>query len=140
MKIPTNGFAASISSQVVGAELGALARLDGHPRARPVRPAGRRATDDDDAVYMVGPNLAAMEQRFGFDPTEFRTWVLLHELTHRAQFTGVPWMRGHFTDLVDEQRAPGQPRPSPDRRGDPRGVQRPRSSHVSRSATAACSD
>ncbi len=57
--------------------------------------------DVDDAVYMVGPNLAGLEKRFGFDPHEFRTWVLLHELTHRAQFTGVPWMRDHFTGLVD---------------------------------------
>jgi coenzyme F420 biosynthesis associated uncharacterized protein len=57
--------------------------------------------DVDDAVYMVGPNLATIERKFGFDPQEFRTWVLLHELTHRAQFTGVPWMRQHFTELVD---------------------------------------
>ena len=57
---------------------------------------------DDDAVYLVGPNLHNLEQRFGFDPTEFRTWVLTHELTHRAQFTGVPWMRGYFEGLVAE--------------------------------------
>jgi coenzyme F420 biosynthesis associated uncharacterized protein len=57
---------------------------------------------EDDAVYMVGPNLAAIEQRYGFDPAEFRTWVLIHELTHRAQFTGVPWMRDHFSGLVDQ--------------------------------------
>jgi coenzyme F420 biosynthesis associated uncharacterized protein len=98
-KMPSNGFAASISSQLVGAELGALlgwmsTRVLGQYDLL----VGR---DDDDAVYMVGPNLAAMEKRFGFDPVEFRTWVLLHELTHRAQFTGVPWMKGHFTDLVD---------------------------------------
>ncbi len=53
-----------------------------------------------DAVYLVGPNIAGLERRFGFDPAPFRTWVLIHELTHRAQFTGVPWMRAHFTDLV----------------------------------------
>ena len=61
---------------------------------------GRYDTEDD-AVYMVGPNLTMLEKRFGFDPAEFRTWVLLHELTHRAQFTGVPWMKSHFTDLVE---------------------------------------
>jgi coenzyme F420 biosynthesis associated uncharacterized protein len=98
-KMPSNGFAANISSQLVGAELGALlgwmsTRVLGQYDLL----VGR---DDDDAVYMVGPNLAAMEKRFGFDPAEFRTWVLLHELTHRAQFTGVPWMKSHFTDLVD---------------------------------------
>lgn len=55
---------------------------------------------DDDAVYLVGPNLIGLEQRYGFPPEEFRLWVTLHELTHRAQFTGVPWMRAHFVDLV----------------------------------------
>jgi coenzyme F420 biosynthesis associated uncharacterized protein len=65
----------------------------------------------DGAVYLVGPNLATMEQRFGFDPIEFRTWVLVHELTHRAQFTGVPWMRAYFTGLVDELLGGVDPRP-----------------------------
>jgi len=55
-----------------------------------------------DIVYVVGPNLAALEQRFGFPPDEFRLWVALHECTHRAQFTGVPWMRGYFLGLVQE--------------------------------------
>jgi coenzyme F420 biosynthesis associated uncharacterized protein len=55
---------------------------------------------DDDAVYLVGPNLLSLEHRFGFAPGDFRMWVTLHELTHRAQFTGVPWMRQHFLDLV----------------------------------------
>jgi coenzyme F420 biosynthesis associated uncharacterized protein len=99
-KIPTRGMAATISGQLAGAELGALlgwmsTRVLGQYDLL----VGR--DDVDDAVYMVGPNLAGLEKRFGFDPTEFRTWVLLHELTHRAQFTGVPWMREHFTDLID---------------------------------------
>jgi coenzyme F420 biosynthesis associated uncharacterized protein len=99
-KIPTRGIAASISRQVVGAELGALLGwMSGRVLGQYDLLVGR--DDADDAVYMVGPNLAAMEKRFGFDPMEFRTWVLLHELTHRAQFTGVPWMRQHFTDLVN---------------------------------------
>jgi coenzyme F420 biosynthesis associated uncharacterized protein len=99
-KLPSGGFAASISRQVVGAELGALLGwMSGRVLGQYDLLVGR--DDVDDAVYMVGPNLAAMEKRFGFDPMEFRTWVLLHELTHRAQFTGVPWMRQHFTDLVN---------------------------------------
>lgn len=58
--------------------------------------------DGADAVYLVGPNLGALEHRFGFDPEQFRTWVVLHELTHRAQFRGVPWMRGHYLELVHQ--------------------------------------
>ena len=71
---------------------------------------GRRATHDD-AVYLVGPNLAAPGAALRLRPDEFRTWVLLHELTHRAQFTGVPWMREHFTGLVDDQHRRVDPDP-----------------------------
>lgn len=57
--------------------------------------------DDQDLVYYVGPNIAALERRFDFPPKEFRLWIALHELTHRAQFTGVPWLRHHFVSQVD---------------------------------------
>src|SRR4029078_7020534 len=63
--------------------------------------------DDDSAteqnlVYYVGPNVLGLERRYGFPPREFRLWLALHEVTHRAQFTGVPWMRRHFLSLVEE--------------------------------------
>jgi len=57
--------------------------------------------EDQDLVYYVGPNVLAIEKRFAFPPREFRLWLALHEVTHRAQFTGVPWMRGHFMSLVE---------------------------------------
>ena len=57
--------------------------------------------DDGDAVYYVGPNVLAIEKRFGFPPREFRLWLALHEVTHRAQFTGVPWMKEHYLGLID---------------------------------------
>ncbi|MEY2444348.1 MAG: hypothetical protein QOE00_928 [Ilumatobacteraceae bacterium] len=99
-KLPANSKVANVSRQLVGAELGALLGwMSSRVLGQYDLLVGR--DDVDDAVYLVGPNLATIERRFGFDPTEFRTWVLLHELTHRAQFTGVPWMRGHFTNLVN---------------------------------------
>lgn len=58
--------------------------------------------DEQDLVYYVGPNVLALEKRFGFPPKEFRLWLALHEVTHRAQFTGVPWMRQHFIGLVEQ--------------------------------------
>jgi coenzyme F420 biosynthesis associated uncharacterized protein len=57
--------------------------------------------DDQDVVYYVGPNVIALEKRYAFPPREFRLWLALHEVTHRAQFTGVPWLRGHFLSLVE---------------------------------------
>jgi coenzyme F420 biosynthesis associated uncharacterized protein len=99
-KVPMNGVAANISGQLAGVELGILLGwMSSRVLGQYDLLLGR--DDVDDAVYMVGPNLAGLEKRFGFDPEEFRTWVLLHELTHRAQFTGVPWMRDHFAGLVN---------------------------------------
>ncbi len=57
--------------------------------------------EQQDFVYYVGPNVLAIEKRYGFPPREFRLWLALHEVTHRAQFTGVPWMRQHYLDLVN---------------------------------------
>jgi len=58
--------------------------------------------DRGDAVYYVGVNVLTLEKRFGFRPRDFRLWIALHELTHRAQFTGVPWLRSYFLSLVHE--------------------------------------
>lgn len=57
--------------------------------------------DDQDLVYYVGPNILNVEKTFAFPPRDFRLWLALHELTHRAQFTGVPWLRPHFLSLVN---------------------------------------
>lgn len=57
---------------------------------------------DQDLVYYVGPNVLALEKRFAFPPKEFRLWLALHEVTHRAQFTGVPWLREHYLGLVKQ--------------------------------------
>jgi coenzyme F420 biosynthesis associated uncharacterized protein len=57
--------------------------------------------DPTDAVYYVGPNVLNLEKRFAFRPREFRLWIAIHEVTHRAQFTGVPWLKGYFLSLVE---------------------------------------
>jgi len=58
--------------------------------------------DEQDLVYYVGPNIMSIEKKFAFDPKQFRLWLALHELTHRSQFTGVPWLRPRFLDLVNQ--------------------------------------
>ena len=58
--------------------------------------------EDQDIVYYVGPNVMALEHKHGFDPHQFRLWLALHETTHRAQFTGIEWLRPHFLSLVQE--------------------------------------
>jgi coenzyme F420 biosynthesis associated uncharacterized protein len=103
--------AATIARHMAGAELGAmLGWMSTRVLGQYDILVGRQPSDD--AVYLVGPNLADIEQRYGFDPSEFRSWVLLHELTHRAQFTGVPWMRDHFTGLVEQSLSFADPDPA----------------------------
>lgn len=58
--------------------------------------------EQGDMVAYVGPNILQMERTHQFKPAEFRYWVALHELTHRAQFQGIPWMRDYFMSLVTE--------------------------------------
>lgn len=67
--------------------------------------------EDQDIVYYVGPNVLALEKRFAFPPREFRLWLALHEVTHRMQFTGIPWMRPYFLSLVESTLAGVEPDP-----------------------------
>ena len=91
---------------------------------------------DQDLVYYVGPNVLSLEKQFAFPPREFRLWLALHEVTHRAQFTGVEWMRPYFLDLVtqtldavdpDPEAVPGRARSrrrGPSQRRQPAGRRR----------------
>ncbi len=54
----------------------------------------------DGQLLLVAPNLVTVEQQLGVDPSDFRLWVCLHEVTHRVQFTAVPWLRQHMLDEV----------------------------------------
>ncbi|MCW2521757.1 MAG: hypothetical protein JWO63_92 [Frankiales bacterium] len=53
-------------------------------------------------LLLVAPNIVAVERSLQVDPSDFRLWVCLHEVTHRVQFTAVPWLRQHMLDEVSE--------------------------------------
>jgi coenzyme F420 biosynthesis associated uncharacterized protein len=57
--------------------------------------------DDEGLIYFVGPNLAEVQRRFALPAHDFHLWVALHEVTHRVQFGGAPWLRSHLTRLVN---------------------------------------
>ena len=67
--------------------------------------------DEGDTVSYVAPNILQLERVHQFRPSEFRYWVALHELTHRAQFQGVPWLRAYFLSLVEELVEQSKPEP-----------------------------
>lgn len=80
----------------VGSVLGTLARqvLGQYDIAMP-RPA------EGGALLFVAPNIAAFEKDWSLDRTEFRTWVAVHEVTHRLEFAR-PWILEHFRALLDD--------------------------------------
>jgi coenzyme F420 biosynthesis associated uncharacterized protein len=51
-------------------------------------------------LLLVAPNIVEAERKLGVDPRDFRLWVALHEVTHRTQFTAVPWLHGHVREEV----------------------------------------
>ncbi len=51
-------------------------------------------------LLLVAPNLVAVERQLKVVPADFRLWVCLHEVTHRVQFTAVPWLRQHMLEEI----------------------------------------
>jgi coenzyme F420 biosynthesis associated uncharacterized protein len=102
-KMPSNGAAAGVTRTLTGIEVGTLL---GWMSTRVLGQYDLLLVEDEDPadqdlVYYVGPNVLALEKKYAFPPREFRLWLALHEVTHRAQFTGIPWLRDHFLGLVD---------------------------------------
>jgi coenzyme F420 biosynthesis associated uncharacterized protein len=92
---------APIGRRIAGTETGVLL---GYLAQRVLGQYDLLVLEDDgtsDAVYYVGGNILALEKRFAFRPRDFRLWIAIHECTHRAQFTAVPWMKPYYLSLVD---------------------------------------
>lgn len=56
---------------------------------------------DGGVLLFVVPNIAAFEKDWSLERTDFRTWVAIHEVTHRFEF-GRPWAMPRFRSLLDE--------------------------------------
>jgi coenzyme F420 biosynthesis associated uncharacterized protein len=51
-------------------------------------------------LLFVAPNVRKAVAELGVDRDAFTDWIVLHELTHVMQFTGVPWLRSHLGGLL----------------------------------------
>lgn len=51
-------------------------------------------------LLLVYPNVIAVERQLKVDPSDFRLWVCLHEVTHRVQFTANPWIAGYMSSSL----------------------------------------
>jgi coenzyme F420 biosynthesis associated uncharacterized protein len=93
-----NALAAGVTAKVAGVQMGSLLAwlsskvLGQYEAFRPEGESGR--------LILVAPNIVQTERRLGVDPHDFRLWVALHEVTHRTQFTAVPWMHDHVRSEI----------------------------------------
>ncbi|MGI8693751.1 MAG: zinc-dependent metalloprotease [Geodermatophilaceae bacterium] len=97
---PPGAIAMALGSRVTGVQAGAVlafvaARVLGQYDV--FSPSGGQ-------LLLVAPNIVEAERRMEVNPSDFRLWVCLHEVTHRLQFTAVPWladyMRAQIGDFV----------------------------------------
>ncbi|MDL4774002.1 zinc-dependent metalloprotease [Spirillospora sp. NBC_01491] len=93
----------AIGSRVTGMQVGGILAymasrvLGQYELFLPPDPSGLAPTG---RLTLVAPNIVHVEQELGVDARDFRLWVCLHEETHRAQFTGVPWLREYVQDQM----------------------------------------
>ncbi|WP_052665484.1 zinc-dependent metalloprotease [Nitriliruptor alkaliphilus] len=92
-----------VTSRVLGAQLGALfGLLSTRVLGQFVLPLGSRVPGGASGeLLVVGPNVLALAEDRGDLAVDVRRTVLLHEVTHRLQFDGAPWLGPHLQGLLD---------------------------------------
>jgi coenzyme F420 biosynthesis associated uncharacterized protein len=92
----------AIGSRITGAQVGVLlAYLSGKVLGQYelfLPPANGRTRLG--RLSLVAPNIVGAELQLNVNPHDFRLWVCVHEVTHRTQFTAVPWLRSHVQDEI----------------------------------------
>jgi coenzyme F420 biosynthesis associated uncharacterized protein len=60
------------------------------------------AAAKEGCLLLVYPNVIAVERQLRIEPSDFRLWVCLHEVTHRVQFTANPWLADYMSDALGQ--------------------------------------
>jgi coenzyme F420 biosynthesis associated uncharacterized protein len=84
-----------ISGRLTGAQTGALLAFVSSGILGQYDP-----FNDGGCLLLVYPNVIAVERQLRVEPSDFRLWVCLHEVTHRVQFTANPWLSGYMSKAL----------------------------------------
>lgn len=57
--------------------------------------------EDSGKLYIVYPNLLKAEEKMRLEPSDFRLWITLHEVTHGFEFAAHPWLRDYLRSLME---------------------------------------
>jgi coenzyme F420 biosynthesis associated uncharacterized protein len=85
----------AISGRVTGAQTGAVLAFVSSGILGQYDP-----FSDGGTLLLVYPNVIAVERQLRLEPSDFRLWVCLHEVTHRVQFTANPWLSGYMSHAL----------------------------------------
>ncbi|MDI9903661.1 zinc-dependent metalloprotease [Rhodococcus sp. IEGM 1409] len=58
-------------------------------------------TGEHGTLLLVTPNIVSVERSLRLNPSDFRLWVCLHEVTHRVQFSSSPWLADYMKESVE---------------------------------------
>ncbi|MGH3576005.1 MAG: zinc-dependent metalloprotease [Mycobacterium sp.] len=84
-----------ISGRVTGAQTGAVLAFVASGILGQYDP-----FNDGGCLLLVYPNVIAVERQLRVEPSDFRLWVCLHEVTHRVQFSANPWLSGYMSQAL----------------------------------------
>jgi coenzyme F420 biosynthesis associated uncharacterized protein len=100
MRVMTNGSEEPrgfLTGRITGAQTGAVLAFVASGILGQYDPfAGAK----EGCLLLVYPNVIAVERQLQVEPSDFRLWVCLHEVTHRVQFTANPWLSEYMSQAL----------------------------------------
>ena len=100
MRVMTNGTEQPrgfLTGRIAGAQTGAVLAFVASGILGQYDPfAGAK----DGCLLLVYPNIIAVERQLRVEPSDFRLWVCLHEVTHLVQFTANPWLSEYMSQAL----------------------------------------
>ncbi|MBW0015744.1 zinc-dependent metalloprotease [Mycobacterium sp.] len=104
MRVMTNGSEKPrgfVTGRITGAQTGAVLAFVSSGILGQYDPfASGEGGANEGCLLLVYPNVIAVERQLRVEPSDFRLWVCLHEVTHRVQFTANPWLAGYMSQAL----------------------------------------
>jgi coenzyme F420 biosynthesis associated uncharacterized protein len=100
MRVMTNGTEEPrgfLTGRITGAQTGAVLAFVASGILGQYDPF---AAAKEGCLLLVYPNVIAVERQLRVQPSDFRLWVCLHEVTHRVQFTANPWLSEYMSQAL----------------------------------------
>jgi coenzyme F420 biosynthesis associated uncharacterized protein len=100
MRVMTNGSEKPrgfLTGRITGAQTGAVLAFVSSGILGQYDPF---AAAKEGCLLLVYPNVIAVERQLRVEPSDFRLWVCLHEVTHRVQFTANPWLSDYMSQAL----------------------------------------